>query len=189
MEETATYQEVVEVIQERLEDGVRRISDVPCVFRRTWWPEGPSVEQCLLSDYSMPTASPDLDKIFREEVNAISEFLEKIDRDSQQGEAEPAKNIMASVNGQAKALGIWDNIAFPIRREGDIVFRILAPRDVMGSPIIQKLHVDDYIRGASMRTARDAAHSDMIERQLRRWRTASLVLGLLLLLGVILIAL
>ena len=47
-----------------------------------------------------------------------------------------------------------------MRRLGEQVFRILAPRDAMGSPIVQAIHVDEYVRGVSIRSAKDAARLD-----------------------------
>jgi hypothetical protein len=87
---------------------------------------------------------------------------------------------MMGLNTQADALGIWDKIAIPIRRRGDLVFRILAPRDVMGSPIVEALPVDHYIRGVSVKTAEDAASINHLTEMLNRWRNTSIVLGAIL---------
>ena len=70
-------------------------------------------------------------------------------------------------------------IAIPVRRRGEQVFRILAPRDVMGSPIVQTLHVDHYIRGVSIKTAEDAAYIGGLTKKVSRWRLTSLVLGVI----------
>ena len=93
--------------------------------------------------------------------------------------------MMASLNTQADALETWDHIGLPVRRRVEVVFRILAPRDVFGSPLIQALHIDDYIRGVCTKTAEDAAQIARLEKRLNAWRFVSILLGGVVLLGIL----
>lgn len=47
----------------------------------------------------------------------------------------------------------------------------------MGEPIIQILHVDHYIRGVSIKTAKDAVCINRLTNEVSRWRLTSFVLG------------
>ena len=132
----------------------------------------------------MPTPAPEIEKAFYDEVGAIRDSLKDASHIPalagwQKGSTGAARTMMMGLNTQADALGIWDRIAIPVRRRGDLVFRILAPRDVMGSPIVQALHIDYYIRGVSTKTAEDAACISRLTEKLNRWRVASLVLGVI----------
>lgn len=177
-----TFEQVIGAARSRLENGEARIADAPLPFRATWWPGAPDIAQQLLSDCGVPTPVPALEKAFRDEVGAILDCLKDAGHKPrlakwQKGSTEAERQVMMGLNTQADALGIWDNIAIPVRRQGDLVFRILAPRDVMGSPIIEALHIDRYIRGASIKTTEDAASISRLTQLLNRWRVTSLVLG------------
>jgi hypothetical protein len=62
-----------------------------------------------------------------------------------------------------------------------MVFRIWSPRDAMGTPIIQALAIDDYVRGTSIQTARAAVELAVLAKSRDRWRMAAAILGLVLL--------
>lgn len=182
MRSQVTYQQIITAARSRLEDSEARIADVPCPFRATWWPGSPSFKQHLLSDYGVSTSVPELEKAFYDELGAIRESLKDAGHTPalagwQKGSTGAARKMMMSLNTQADALGIWDEIGFPIRRRGDVAFRILAPHDAMGSPLVQTVHIDDYIRGVSTKTAEDAACIGRLTKQLNRWRLASISLG------------
>ena len=182
MRTEVTFERIISAARSRLEDGDARIADAPCPFRATWWPGTPGFEQELLSDYGMPTAVPEFEKSFYDEIGAIRESLKDAGHTPalagwQNGSTGAARSVMIGLNTQADALGIWDEIAIPVRRRGDLVFRILAPRDVMGSPIVQALDIDHYIRGVSIKTAEDAACTSRLTKRLSHWRLTSFVLG------------
>lgn len=184
MRTEVTFEQIIAAARSKLENGEARIADASCPFRATWWPGTPGFEQELLSDYGMPTPVPELEEAFRDEVGAIQESLKEAGHTPalagwQRGSRGAARTMMISLNTQADALGIWDEIGIPVRRRGDLVFRILAPRDVMGSPIVQALHVDDYIRAVSTKTAEDVACISRLTKKLSDWRLTSLVLGMI----------
>lgn len=177
-----TFEQIIGTARSRLENGEARIADAPVPFRATWWPGTPDFAQQLRSDYGVPTTAPELEKAFQDEVGAIRESLKDAGHtpalaEWQKGSTEAGRQVMMGLNRQADALGIWDKIAIPVRRRGNLVFRILAPRDAMGSPIIEALPVDQYIRGVAIKTAEDAVSINHLTVMLDRWRTTSIVLG------------
>jgi hypothetical protein len=128
----------------------------------------------------------DLSKDFFEEVSAIrdsvKEFGYKVDLAGWQKRGVKARErIWEALNLHAEALRLWDELCFPVRRRGNLVFRIQSPRDVMGTPIIEALPVDDYVRGTSIRTARAAVELAVLAKSRDRWRVAAAILGLVLL--------
>ena len=149
-----TYEQFITAIRSKLEDDGTRIADAPWSSRETWWPETTDFGQELLSDYGVPSSFPEIERAFNDEVGAIRDLIkEKVAG----GTAETARQrVLMGLEHHTAALRSWDEIAIPVRRRGDLVFRILSPRDVMGGPIIQTLHVDHYIRGVSIKTAENA---------------------------------
>ena len=97
----------------KLRDDGTRISDSPRPFLGTWWPGTTSFEEELLSDYGVDGPSPELERAFHDEVNAIQDSL----AESQDEPADPHQRMMLSLNLRAKALGIWEEIAIPVRRQ------------------------------------------------------------------------
>jgi hypothetical protein len=84
--------------------------------------------------------------------------------------AEAATQMYKSLNQRSTAISLWEQIAFPLRRLGDIVFRIRAPRDVFGTPIIEAVLVDDFIRGVSLHTVSDKQKISRLQKRLTAWK-------------------
>lgn len=186
MNSQITHKQIITAVRSRLEGGQERIVDVPCPFRETWWPETPDFQTQLSSDMGMQPSS-ELEEwiyeVFSEEVKAIRESLKDTGYEPefaewQKGSTGAVRNLWKSTNIQADAIGLWEKIAIPIRRRGDLIFRILAPRDVMGSPIVQILHVDDYIRGISRKTSEDKIRMTRLEKKLGNWKLISFAIGI-----------
>ena len=184
-----TYKEFIAAVQSRLEDGEERIALLPHLFQKTWWPETSDFGQQLLSDYGVAPeqeSEQELEKAFREEVAAIRDSLEETGfepelAESQKGSKVAAQRIWTSLNTQAAAIRVWDHIAVPVRRQRGLVFRILSPQDVMGSPIIQTLHIDHYILGSAAKTAESNTEITDLREKLRRWQKISGALGVVIL--------
>ena len=87
---------------------------------------------------------------------------------------------MNSLNQAASALSIWDQIGIPIRLRGDIVFRIWAPRDVMGSPIIKALPIDVFVNGVAEHTVSDRIEIKRLKKNIDRWRVATIILAVVI---------
>ena len=128
MNNQITYKQIITAVRSRLEGGQETIADVPCPFRETWWPETPDFQ-------TQP--SSELEKwiyeVFSEEVKAIRGSLKDTGYEPelaewQKGSTRAARNLWTSTNIQAAALGFWEEIVIPVRRRGDLIFHILAPR-------------------------------------------------------------
>ncbi len=182
-----TYEDVLVAARSKVAGAESRFADEPSPFRATWWPGVPTFEQELLSDYGVESSMPDLSKEFFEEVSAIRDSLKELGHKGelapwQRSGLEAGKRMMEGLNRHAEALGLWDELCFPMRRRGDLVFRIKSPGDAMGTPIIQALSLDGYVRGVTVQTARAAIEIAALTRSRDKWRVAAAVLGLILLL-------
>ena len=183
-----TYEIIITRVREKLGCGPERISDAPAALQWSWWPGKPDLQDELLSSYSIDTGFRALEKEFREEVQAIRETLDELGHepelaDWQKSSIEGGRKMMQSLNQVAGALSIWDEIGVPIRRRDNIIYRIWAPRDVMGSPIIKALPVDAFINGVTEQTASNLIEIERIKRLLKKWRVAAIIFGILVAVG------
>jgi hypothetical protein len=182
--DVVTFNDVIADVRRQLSDKGIRIAQVPTPFKLAWWPSNSTateqyVEQ-LHSDYGQPLGPKKLNEEFAAEVNAIHECLnthqhdpglakwQRLERDDE--EAEAATQMYKSLNQRATAISLWEQIAFPLRRQGDILFRIRAPRDISGSPIIDPMLVDDFIRGVSAHTVGDKQEIARLRKRLNLWK-------------------
>lgn len=182
---TPTYAEIISTIRSKLNCGRDRIADTPVGFRWTYWPTTPTFEAQLLSDYGIPSENPELEESFRAEVTAIRETLEELGYEPklakwQRGDSEPGRRLMKSMNLAAEALNLWDEIGVPVRFKNGLVYRIVAPRDVLGSPIVDAAPPEVYVREVCEQTARDALEKELLKRRAARWRTGAILCGLVL---------
>jgi hypothetical protein len=180
-----TYETMIRSVREKLGCGSERISDAPTALRWSWWPDRPDLQDELSSDYGMNTDFHTLEKEFREELQAIREALDQLGHepelaDWQKSSSDARRRVMQSLNQSAEALNVWDEIGVPIRRRGNTVFRIWAPRDVMGSPIIKALPADAFAIGAAEQTATDRIEIDRLKKLFENWRIAAIILAIIL---------
>lgn len=178
---TPTYSEIMVAVQSRLNCGRERIADAPVGFRWTRSPSSPSLEARLLSDYGVSSNEPELKRQFRDEIAAITEALKGLGyrpklTNWQKRASEARQRLMTSMNVAAEPLGLWDEISVPVRRKGDLAYRILAPRDVLGSPTINAIPVDVYIREVCEQIAKDSVEKAQLQQRTNRWRFAAIVL-------------
>jgi hypothetical protein len=119
------------------------------------------------------TDFPDLEKEFQEEVEGITEALKELGWKLDAPDAPSRLNQTLKL--RATALSIWAEIAMPIRRRGEIIFRLWPPRDVFGSPIIQSLPLDEYLIGATMISAEYSLQIKRLTESLRTWRLTAIL--------------
>lgn len=114
-----------------------------------------------LSDFGVYSGPEELKAEFDAEVKAIRECLHTLGYTPglakwQQSKDPNIRLMYEGLNLRGDALSMWEQIAFPLRRRGGVLFRIAAPRDVIGgTPIVDAVAIDDFIRGVSARTAKD----------------------------------
>jgi hypothetical protein len=188
-----TYASVITKIRNQLRDDGIRIANTPVPFRYVWWPlESNTIENLLKSDYGITMGPVGLNDSFADEVKAIHDALDTLGHEPefvqwQKVNDANARALYKSMNQRSTALSVWEAIAFPLRRQGDLIFRICAPRQVGGGmPIIDALPTDTFIRGVSIYTARSAQQLAKLEKQVRIWQVltgTALLLFLLTILG------
>lgn len=190
-----TFQEVIACVRQRLSDEGIRIAETPTLFQHVWWPSSPTFEIQLSSDYGMNSGPEYLNEEFDTEVKAIQECLEESgyvpDFEKWQLSEGPAGRVYSSLNTRAMALSVWERIAYPLRRRGDVVYRICAPREILGGrPLIDAVIVDDFVRGISLQSAHDKIEFSQLKSSLILWRRvacAGIVTAVFLLLAIVLV--
>jgi len=182
-----TYGQVIEAVRGKLNCGAERIADSPAALRWSWWPTEPDIQDQILSDYGAATDYSEIENEFQSEVAAIRESLKSLGHDTrlanwQKGSSSKVAPLWTGLNRSADALALWDHFGMPVRRRGNLVFRIWAPREVMGgAPIIKALPLDLYIPAVTQKTAVDAAEIARLQTGLSRWRGVSAAVGMALL--------
>lgn len=175
-----TYEDIIYRVRKKLGCGAERISDAPAPFRWSWWPYKPNIVAELLSDYGMETGFPDLEKEFYEEIKAIEETLNELGWKprvvkKQQNVPEYLSKINQSIKIRAEAMSIWEEIAVPTRRRGEIIFRIWPPRDLLGSPIIHALPIDAVLISVTKQSAEDRIEIERLRKLLQKWQAIAII--------------
>jgi hypothetical protein len=170
-----TYADLIARLRAELPDGHSRFSPIPVDFLRTWWPsqdEPSTFVEGLNSDYGQETGPPEVTAAYDAEVKAIRECMASLDPNELKDD-DPSSRVNRQVNRIAQAISFWEEIAFPIRRIGDRVYRIIAPRDALnGRPIVKEMSADDYIRGSTAISAVNRAELIKLKEQVgfyKRW--------------------
>jgi hypothetical protein len=124
----------------------------------------------------LATGLEELRTEFSAEVKAIQDSLTDSGYVPHFAKWQRTKNVHGqalykSMNIRSTALSLWEQIAFPIRQHGDYVFRIWAPREVLGGlPIIHAVPIGRFARGAALQMAEDAHELAELRQHLRLWR-------------------
>jgi hypothetical protein len=126
-----------------------------------------------------------LEKEFYEEIKAIRETLDELGHepelaDWQKSSIDAGRKMMSSLNQGVTAQDIWDQIGVPIRRRGDIVFRIWTPGDVFGSPIIKESPIDLFVNGLVKKTSSDRIEIERLKKTMDKWRSATIILAVII---------
>lgn len=198
-ESNVTYEDIINRVRAKLGCGAERISNAPAPFRWSWWPYEPDIIAQLLSDHGLDTEFPDLEKEFYEEVRAIRETLDELgwepisprmrrNHPKRHSTIELPASFFAfqkEIDLHATALILWQEIAVPIRRRGEFVFRIWPPRDLMGSPIIQVLPLSTFLVNVVRQSAEDRREAYHLKDQLGKWKAGATILAFLVGVGIL----
>ncbi len=168
-----------------LQDGKHRLLDSDVPMRPAWFPQylAPDNSELLMSDYGLSASEDELIAgQFHEEVDAIREWL--------CGQFEPVgscalERVREGVNRKAQALAIWDWCAVPLRQNKGFIYRIWSPRDVLGSPTIRRLPIQEFLARAAQQSASDALERGRLIRCLRAWRIVFAVSAVIVGLGLL----
>jgi hypothetical protein len=141
-----------------------------------WFP-GPDLDldhgTQVMSDHGVPTAYPDVEASYHEEVELFDAAIESTPDDQQRigrASGQAANRLMLGMAKRAHAIGNWSRYAIPLRVVGGQVFHIRAPRDLAGTPIIKAVPIQDFVCRAAIRTARDSFEKLQMKAQLNLWR-------------------
>lgn len=193
-----TDADIIAEVRRRLSDDGTRIADTPQPFNHAWWPTEPEIDDLMLSDRGIAPGKPSsnrdvaaglemIQSEFSAEVKAIHDSLVDGGYVPRFAKWQRVKDVNGqalykSMSIRATALSLWEQIAFPIRRHGDYVFRIWAPREVFGgSPIIHAVPVGRFARGAALRTAKDTQELVHLRQRLKLWRGIAGAAGVVIL--------
>lgn len=188
---TGTMHEAVADARNSLPGGAHRLVDSTCSLRSAWFPVSaePSFEEHLLSDHGALHSNNPVAREFDEEVNALVDAIaaRSDSRSLKQVAADGGREAMLAaaaerMDHRPMALALWDRHGAPVRLRGDMVFRIVSPQDVMGDPIIRSYPAHWYVAEVSVKTAELTQHLKRVTTSLTRWRVASAVLILFLVL-------
>ena len=185
-----TLGDLIADVRRQLSDKGSRIAEDPVPFQLAWWLTSPTAMeqhvQELHSEYGQPSGPKTLNEEFFAEVRAIQDVLKNSFPLTKTGDelVDAGSEVEEGMNRRARAMSLWEQIAFPLRRYGDIIFRVRAPRDISGNPIIEAALTDDFIRGVSTHTAKDKVEIARLQKRLSLWKLiaagASVVAALLL---------
>jgi hypothetical protein len=185
------FQDIIDDVRRQLSDSGTRIAAAPLYFRSAWWPDpGRDILKFraeLMSDYGVPTGPKEITDDFYAEVKAIEECLDRLEHGPNDAEPEKttewmARRIMESANQRATALSVWEKIAFPLRLRGNSVFHVVAPSNILGTPIVEAMPADEFIRLVSMQTIYDKVEIARLQQRLNWWKLAGAVAACVLLL-------
>jgi hypothetical protein len=81
------------------------------------------------------------------------------------------------MNRRPVALAIWDMHGAPARLRGNVVFKIVSPRDVMGSPVIRTYPAENFVTEAAVKIAELQSALRQAELAKTLWRTTTVILA------------
>jgi hypothetical protein len=164
----------VTAVAATLAGGARRLAPSPVALSLAWFPGAAKdvfYDEQIASDYGVPTQFKEVEAAFYEEVTALAHAIE----DSSSSD-DPVTRLDFGVAKRAHAMANWGRFGLPIRVHGSTVFHIRPPRDLLGSPVISTMGVDEFVAALALRTAEDSYRI----MQLRAQRTVLGVISVLL---------
>lgn len=148
--------DIARLVLGKLKHGNRRVVQNALALRWFPWPDQPDFVEGLMAEMGVSSDPPDggataLEQEFDEEVQAIRSAIEELGfepklADWQKGSFDAAHRLMLGLNMGGMAMAVWDQIGIPVRRRGNRVYRLWAPSDVMGRPMIKSMHIDAWMR-------------------------------------------
>jgi hypothetical protein len=136
-----------------------------------WWPDRLQTVVGLMAEDGIIEGPEAIVAEFNREVRTIQNYLDKIERGPDKRRPQDYSNeelvnsTLYQFDQRQRALRIWEQIAFPIRRSGDVVFRIR-----VGTSMIEAMPTDEFIRGACIQTTRNHQEMARLIHHLRFWR-------------------
>lgn len=163
-------------VQEKVPNGHQRVSLSPVSLALAEFPQPRMIpyDRQLMSDYGVATEFPEIEAQFYEEVAVFQEALEEPEPEGSDVQAAIAR-MNLGLDKRVYAFTNWERYAFPFRAAGDQVVHISAPRDLMGSPIIDALPVSDFVCSVALRSAAASYRVEQLKAQRNFWMIAFFV--------------
>lgn len=174
------YSEVARSASAKLPKGDQRLAPAPSDLRRCFWPTQITLENEIVSNYGTDSQHAELQTDFADEVEAIRLALREHWEESSPNDPTPdpedsKERLLRGIDEKAAALSVWDQIGLPLRRKGDMLYHLTAPRDVMGKAIIRQMAVDEFLNFVAYETAETRIEIERLTRHLAAWRLAAIV--------------
>jgi hypothetical protein len=177
----------IDSVIKALPDGNRRLTHTPTHLSLSWFPDelAPHFGEEIMSDYGMPTEHTDLEADFNKEVDAIKQWLEDNNvegklLDYEKSDIPSVRKMFESIDRRSQAISLWNRYAIPLRIKKNWVYRIWAPRDIYGSPMIKRIRIEEFIMLVAEKTSEDRITLFRLKKRLRAWKRALFLIVLLL---------
>jgi hypothetical protein len=144
----------------------------------------PTLDEAIRSDYGVSSGASvkAVTEDFWKEIQTIEQCIKdsdlKVHLAIWQKGADPqaVDRIFEGLNLRAYALQMWDWFAIPLRYRDHKVFAIWAPRDALGTPIIQAYDTGSFLKQSVWNQVQEAENRKILERNLRIWMTIGTLL-------------
>jgi hypothetical protein len=176
-ENKLNYNEIIQYVRKKLNCGADRITTDPYFSRNNWWPQPLDIQDKISSDHGFSVKFKEIEYEFNEEFNAILEIVRQKDPKNDSSE----DIIMRTAEQIATALNIWDQIGVPIRRRGDILYRIWAPEQIIGgTPIIKACHIENFIHEAERKINSNKHTINNLMKKLENYKAFIIIITLIM---------
>lgn len=171
---------VVEEAKTRIPNGEARfaVSDFPLSHTCFSFQCGPNMSEILSSNLSISSENEEIEKQYYEEIKVLEEIMVETDTpinlaEWQRGSAE---SVMKGMNLRAYAMQIWDWYAIPWRLDGETVYIIYSPQDVMGSPIIHTWPATNFFEALAKTASKQNSDLENLDKKLSFWKNFGIII-------------
>ena len=165
----------VSEIAKNIDNGELRLINTEFSLHDSWFPDSSiGFGEILLSNYGVSEGDTEIQKQFFKEVKAIRKWIDENDTSTYRSP------IDSGMIRQSLAFEIWDDYAVPLRWKGESIYRIWPPQDVMGSPTIKSVSIDEFLAFIALKSVHVEAKIESLNNQLSKWRNGAVILAIVL---------
>jgi len=185
---------IIKKAAKRLPDGESRffISRYPIGHACLSGLYEPHFGERLSSDYGMPSEESEIEKDFNTEILTLMDLMKEADipidlADWQSGsKSDAGQKMYKSMNLRAYAMQFWDWYGIPWRYKSGFIYLIWPPTDVLGTPVIHRYSVQDFLMAFVNKQEEHFVHLVKLTKKHKFWSTfgqISILLISILLIG------